>query len=207
MLEALFGVIVVPGALLLVLEGGKWIWGVRAVKAPSPVIMTITPSGYSIEEEPIVPWRQVFVRSNDTMKIRGRVQTFSPRDPSVAAFGNSVPDGDVTISIHRGAIGIGDERIPLSEFDELRIATDQWWEPQEALGMGDVKLMAMIGAFLGPGAALFILGIAAAFGTTWGVLMGGLDCMARRQSRRRIPFGSFIAGCTILYVIHNPYLL
>lgn len=59
---------------------------------------------------------------------------------------------------------------------------------RDGLGGGDVMLLAMIGAYLGPAGALATLGLGSALGVLSLVVMGG-----RLQWSRRLPFGPFLA--------------
>jgi leader peptidase (prepilin peptidase)/N-methyltransferase len=61
---------------------------------------------------------------------------------------------------------------------------------REGMGGGDIKLLAMIGAFLGWQAVPVTLMIASLAGTVVGV---GLMVVQRRDSRTAIPFGPFLA--------------
>jgi leader peptidase (prepilin peptidase)/N-methyltransferase len=61
---------------------------------------------------------------------------------------------------------------------------------REGMGGGDIKLLAMIGAFLGWQAVPVTLMIASLTGTVVGV---GLMVVQRRDSRTAIPFGPFLA--------------
>lgn len=71
----------------------------------------------------------------------------------------------------------------------------------DGLGGGDVKLAAMIGAFLGwPGVFLTIFGAAAA-----GSLAGGLLVLTRGADRRTaLPFGTFLAPAAVLAGVLGP---
>jgi leader peptidase (prepilin peptidase)/N-methyltransferase len=64
------------------------------------------------------------------------------------------------------------------------------WRRQEGLGMGDVKMLAMVGAFLG-WQAVFVTLILSSFG---GALVGiGLMLMRRGNLKVALPFGTFLA--------------
>jgi len=66
------------------------------------------------------------------------------------------------------------------------------------MGMGDVKMGGMLGAFLGPYAALAVF-----FGAFCGALTGGLLMAAGKVGRRHaLPFGVFMAigGIVVLFV-------
>lgn len=68
----------------------------------------------------------------------------------------------------------------------------------EGMGMGDVKLMAMVGALLGPGGALGVIFL----GATAGALLGGMLMLARRAHRRTaLPFGTFLAPMAVVVLL------
>jgi leader peptidase (prepilin peptidase)/N-methyltransferase len=70
------------------------------------------------------------------------------------------------------------------------------------MGGGDVKLMAMIGAFLGLGSLPFIIFISAALGSLVGLgltLAGGV-WRGGGWRTTRIPFGPFLAIAALLYL-------
>jgi leader peptidase (prepilin peptidase)/N-methyltransferase len=73
----------------------------------------------------------------------------------------------------------------------------------DGLGGGDVKLAAMIGAFLGwPGVFLSIFGAAAA-----GSLAGGVLVLVRQADRRTaLPFGTFLAPAAVLAGLAGPFV-
>ena len=63
--------------------------------------------------------------------------------------------------------------------------------PREAMGLGDVKFMAAIGAFLGWQAVIFSLMLSALIG---GFLVGlPLVLLRRRELSSRLPYGPYIA--------------
>ena len=73
---------------------------------------------------------------------------------------------------------------------------------KRGLGGGDVKLLAMIGAFLGVGSLAYIIFISAALGTLVGLgltLIAG-DGRGGRWRTTRLPFGPFLAAAALLYL-------
>lgn len=68
----------------------------------------------------------------------------------------------------------------------------------EGMGMGDVKLLGMIGAFLGWRALPFVVLLSSAAGTIVGLL---LIVGAKKGWRYQIPFGTFLAGAAVAYTL------
>jgi len=67
-----------------------------------------------------------------------------------------------------------------------------------AMGMGDVKLMAMLGALLGWKAVLLIFFLAPFFGTFWGLLQ------LVRSGEHYLRYGPCIALATLLVLLYEP---
>ncbi|MGO9120170.1 MAG: prepilin peptidase [Desulfomonilaceae bacterium] len=74
----------------------------------------------------------------------------------------------------------------------------------EGLGGGDIKLLAMIGAFCGPYGVLFVLLVSSLLGSLAGILhillRGG-------TSTSHIPYGPFLASAAIFYVFAGQPLI
>ena len=75
---------------------------------------------------------------------------------------------------------------------------------EEGLGMGDVKMLAMIGAFLGWKAVLITLVLASFSGSVIGLIMIGTS---RGSMKYALPFGTFLAlGAVAAMTIGGPLL-
>jgi leader peptidase (prepilin peptidase)/N-methyltransferase len=79
-----------------------------------------------------------------------------------------------------------------------------WWRGIEGLGMGDMKMLAMIGAFLGWKAVLVTL-VLSSFA---GALVGGGMMLARRGSMQTpLPYGTFLALAALAAMfVADPFL-
>ena len=76
------------------------------------------------------------------------------------------------------------------------------WRREEGLGMGDVKMLAMIGAFLGWQAVLLTLVLASLSGAVIGVAMMALQ---RGTMKYALPFGTFLAlGALVAMLAGQP---
>lgn len=74
----------------------------------------------------------------------------------------------------------------------------------EGMGGGDVKLLAMIGAFLGWKAAIFTILVGSAIGTVLGIAMA-----IRTQGGRRlaVPFGPFLSLGALLFIFQGQKMM
>lgn len=83
-----------------------------------------------------------------------------------------------------------------------------WWlylklRKKEGLGLGDVKLLAMVGATFGPEAACFTILV----GSILGAVIGALILVVRRSSfTTYLPFGPYLAFATTIYLLDLPAL-
>lgn len=88
----------------------------------------------------------------------------------------------------------------------LLLAYGLWWlvRREEGLGLGDVKMLALVGAFLGwqgVGVALFV-------GATTGALFGlTLVAVGRGGMRSKVPFGVFLAIGALVALFAGPELV
>lgn len=77
-------------------------------------------------------------------------------------------------------------------------AAGEWWLDRPAMGGGDMKLLAMIGAFLGPIDTLLSLFLGALTGT---VVFGPVSL----KTGRLVPFGVFLAlGAALAFLFGDP---
>lgn len=73
------------------------------------------------------------------------------------------------------------------------------------VGMGDVKLIAMIAAWLGPGETLLVLLLASVAAAVWGI---ALSISRRRlEATVALPFGSFLCAAAIYSAFYGHRIL
>ncbi|NOY80093.1 MAG: prepilin peptidase, partial [Kiritimatiellaeota bacterium] len=97
-----------------------------------------------------------------------------------------------------GVVQFGATSRPLAALEAIRGAAVEWREPREVLGLGDVKLLGTIGAFLGPEAAMFVLLLSSLAGT-----LAGVTVLLRRRVRTEtvLPYGPFLAAAALIWML------
>ncbi len=75
---------------------------------------------------------------------------------------------------------------------------------KEGMGGGDIKLLAMIGAFLGWKGVLFTVMASSFIGTVVGVIM---MVRARKGMKMALPFGPFLSIGAIVYLFFGPQII
>lgn len=196
--DLLTGAALGGGFLWLVAEGGKLLLGKRRVKTDEPVVMTLTAEGFRTdedEEDELTPWEDIFMRDSDRMVIEGTLlELATTADEEDAAPPDEAP---TTVELSEETLCAGDREIAMATLTTARVRTSEWIEPREAMGLGDAKLMALMGAFLGPGACIFILCASSLFGAAVGllsILFGGGKLYSK------LPFGPYLALGGVVYI-------
>jgi leader peptidase (prepilin peptidase) / N-methyltransferase len=86
----------------------------------------------------------------------------------------------------------------------LVIVVYRWLRGVEGMGLGDVKLLAMVGAFLGWREMLLTLSLGATLGALVGV---GMIVFGRGGRDTELPFGSFLTVAALVALFWGPRLL
>jgi len=80
----------------------------------------------------------------------------------------------------------------------------QWLTGKEGMGGGDIKLLAMMGAFLGWKSVLFIIFASSLIGSAVGITM---MLVQKKDSKLAIPFGPYLAFAAVLYIFYGRQLI
>lgn len=75
---------------------------------------------------------------------------------------------------------------------------------KEGMGGGDIKLLAMIGAFLGWKAVVFTVFVASAVGTAVGILVA---LHTRKGRELKVPFGPFLGVGAMVFIFFGPQII
>ena len=104
---------------------------------------------------------------------------------------------DVPVSLSPAKLTIGTEEFDPATHPRMEVVTSEIRAPREAMGFGDVKFLAGIGAFLGWQATLFCLMTSALLGSLVGL---ALVLARRREMSSKIPYGPYIALAALVWL-------
>ncbi len=174
--------------LWIVVEIGKKIFGVKRVDLPKPTEIFLTPESLRVGDE-VEKWEEIFSRESDMLRFK--------------AIGVRLGDrswDEALVRVNWKEVKVGEEVFPLETLGELMAVTMRLEIPREAMGQGDVKFLAGIGAFLGPQAIFFVILASSILGSVIGIVMMQL---ARRGWGFKIPYGPYLAAAALLWIFYG----
>ena len=140
-----------------------------------------------------IPYNELFYRKSDAVTLNARTVKTPNR------LYSSVP-----VRLTPTSLQIGDDRFLPEDVPQLEATGAETVLPREAMGMGDVKLMAAIGAFLGWQATIFTLMASSVMGSVVGC---GLVAARRRNWCAKMPYGPYLAAAAAIWVFAGKRLL
>ena len=189
-LISLMGAGVGFAALWMVVEGGKWAFGRKRHHFDTKKDFSYCPDGtgggtFRLEEETISR-EDIFTRKSDCLIVEGEGFAFAgvnlPFVKKVEFFQNRILADGKEFSLSCDVSG---------EISSIVI-------PREAMGFGDVKYIAAIGAFLGWQAVVFSI----LAGSVIGCLVAFFGMfLSRDAAGSRLPFGPFLSLGALIWVL------
>jgi len=176
------------GAALMygVLRMGKLLFGRQRVALNGLTHIVFSETALHLPDRQI-PYEEIFYRASDTIRFQARRLELVDR---------CYRDVEVRLSPER--LRIGGEVLDPATVVHMEAWTEQLILPREAMGLGDVKFMAAIGAFLGWPAVLFTLMVSSLIGSVVGVTAIALG---RREWSSRMPYGPYLAMAAALWMV------
>jgi leader peptidase (prepilin peptidase)/N-methyltransferase len=180
------------GVIYAVVRMGKLLFGRQTVKLPPDALVVFTEDGLVLPDGSL-PFEEIFYRQSDTVVVDARRVEMVDRCYA-----------DVVVRLSPQRLRIGEDEFDPASVLHLEAVAQRLVLPREAMGLGDVKFMAAIGAFLGWQAVLFTLFASAVLGTVG----GGLTLLTRRGGGSRvIPYGPYIALAAVIWMFFGPGLV
>ena len=164
---------------------GKLLFGRQRLKWPVLSRITFTETCLHLPDKEI-PYEEIFYRKTDTIVLQARTVELIDRGYE-----------DVTIKLSPTLLTIGDEKLNPDDVPHMEAESAEIVLPREAMGLGDVKFMAAIGAFIGWQGAVFSLMASSLIGSVAGIV---LILLRKREWSSRMPYGPYIAAAAVLWL-------
>ncbi len=183
--------------LWMIVLMGKMMFGKISHVFEEPTQFEISQPGG--EEETIViqlgehryEWHEVFFRTWDRLEMDVQEVYFDDKKQDMKDSFRVVGDG----------FELDGEKIELGGILKVSGKCTKAVVPREAMGFGDVKFIAMIGAFLGWQAVIFTVFAASIIGAVIGLLQ---KFSGREDWSRPLPFGPYLALGAIIWLFTGP---
>jgi leader peptidase (prepilin peptidase) / N-methyltransferase len=183
--QSALGIAAGAGIIYLILRLGKLIFGRQKVALNPDTRVVFTETAVHLPDQEI-PYEDLFYRPSDAITLYARQVEFVDRCYK-----------EVRVRLTPASLQIGEEELKPEAEPHMEAVTAEVVFPREAMGLGDVKFMAAIGAFLGWQAVLFSLMLSSLIGSVVGVT---LILLRKREWSSRLPYGPYIALAAAMWV-------
>ena len=197
-LRSVIGAAVGFFSLYAVVVLGKLMFGRKSTKYDAPQEWSITQE--EGDDNPTLTigdkkesWEDVFMVTSEKVKMQTSEVTL-----------NGVKSTDVETVLECDQVTIAGVVTPLEELKSISGMTSDKVYFRDAMGFGDVKFMALIGAFLGWQAVLFTIFLSSVAGTLVAV---PLRLMGRTEWSSKIPFGPYLALGAVVWLFWGTELV
>jgi leader peptidase (prepilin peptidase)/N-methyltransferase len=190
--RSVLGIVVGAGVVYAILRLGKLMFGRQLLKLEPGAKVIFTETTLCLGEKEIA-YEEIFYRRSDTIVLAARRVELVDRCYSEAV-----------IRLSPSVLEIGDEKLDPAAVAHLEAWGDEIVLPREAMGLGDVKFMGAIGAFIGWQGAVFSLMVSSLIGATVGLV---LIALRRREWSSRMPYGPYIALAAGVWVFAGHKIL
>ena len=160
-------------------------FGRRHVELQSGSKIVFSDSGIHLPGED-VPYEDVFYRESDTIHVEAARLELADR-----CYVNT------KVELRPSQLKIGEEEFVPEQVHVMEAVAEKITLPREAMGFGDVKFMAAIGAFLGAPAVIFSLAVSSVIGSAVGLT---LIATGKREWSTRLPYGPYIAAAAVIWI-------
>ncbi|HEY1170049.1 MAG TPA: prepilin peptidase [Verrucomicrobiae bacterium] len=184
--RSMLGLGVGAGVVFAILKFGKLLFGREKLAFPESSKLIFTETHLHLPDEER-PFEDIFYSESDTIVLEAKHVELIDRCYS-----------NVTLRLSPKLLIIGKEEFDPSQVKHMEVIADKAVLPREAMGFGDVKFMAAIGAFLGWQATIFSLMVSAVIGSFVGV---SLILSGRKDWSSRLPYGPYIALAAIIWMV------
>ena len=194
MMKSILGLVVGAGMIYGVLRAGKLLFGRQRLALPPNTKIVFTETAVHLPDQEI-PYEELFYRRSDAVVLQAE---------TVELVDRGYKNVRVRLALLGKKLEIGEEKLDPETCHHLEVVTSEVILPREAMGLGDVKFMAAIGAFLGWEATIFSLMLSSMVGACVGL---GLIVVGKREWSSRLPYGPYIALGAVVWVFAGKWFM
>jgi leader peptidase (prepilin peptidase)/N-methyltransferase len=177
----------VAGAVIVyaILRLGKLLFGRQRLKLAGQTKIIFSETSLYLPNKEI-PYDELFYRKSDAIVLEAQTVELVDRGYK-----------NVTVRLSPTTLDIGGETMSPNDVPFMECVSAEIVVPREAMGLGDVKFMSAIGAFIGWQGVCFSLMVSSMIGAAVGV---ALIVMRRREFSSRMPYGPYIALAAVIWL-------
>jgi leader peptidase (prepilin peptidase) / N-methyltransferase len=194
LMKSVIGLAVGAAVIYAILRGGKFFFGKQRFALPPNSKIVFTETSVHLPDQEI-PYEDIFYRNSDTVVVQAQ---------TVELIDRSYRNVRVRLALLARQLEVGEDKIDPETCQHMEIVTSELVLPREAMGLGDVKFMAAIGAFLGWQATIFSLMASSMIGAAVGIT---LVLFGRRELSSKLPYGPYIAMAAAIWVFAGKWIM
>ncbi len=194
MMQSIVGLVVGGGVIYAILRAGKLMFGRQRLALPPNTRIVFSETALHLPDQEI-PYEDLFYRQSDAVVLQAQ---------TVELVDRGYQNVRVRLALLGKKLEIGDETMDPETCPHLEAVTSEVILPREAMGLGDVKFMAAIGAFLGWQATIFALMASSMIGAVVGL---SLIVLGKREWSSRLPYGPYIALGALIWIFWGRHLM
>ena len=179
------GIAIGAGIVYAVLRLGKLLFGRQKIKLPDGAKIIFTETALCLPDS-VIPYEEIFYRKTDAIVLQARTVELIDRSYC-----------NVALRLTPEMLKLGDEKFNPEHEPHMDVVCSEIILPREAMGLGDVKFMAGIGAFIGWQGAFFSLLASSLIGSAAGI---ALILLRKREWSSRMPYGPYIALAAVIWI-------
>ena len=198
--QSLIGAAAGAGIVYAILRGGKLLFGKEKIEINEGDFIRFSETSLELPDRE-VPYEDIFYRKSDAITLTAKSLKLTPKDLT-----GDLPTEELThveFALTPNSLTIEGQQYNPEQVSSIEVVTEEIILPREAMGLGDVKFMAAIGAFIGWKGALFSLMASSVLGSIVGI---ALILLKKQEWSSRLPYGPYIAIAALIWVFFSPQI-
>ena len=185
MRTSFFGMLIGAGVIYLILRIGKLAFGRQNFQIPEGGLVHFNETSLSLPDQEI-PYEDIFYRDGDVIRFHAKTLEL----PEMCHW-------NVDVEMSAKELKVGETTYDPATVGMMVVNTESIAVPREAMGFGDVKFMAAIGAFVGGPASVICLMLGSVVGA---IISVGALMLRSKEVQGKVPFGPYLALGAVVWM-------